>query len=216
LLYASNMTRLDITYAVNILARYTHTPYEAHLQAAMHVLRYLKGTPGLGLMFTKMKNPTEKDIITAYADASYANDTTRKSISGIIVKLYGNVVVWYSKRQSTTALSTTESEYMAISSALQEVLWMKQIILEMLNISTTVPLLLSDNTSAINIAKSDGEHQRTKHIDVRHHFIKDCLKKQDVVLNYVPTALQDADILTKRMNNKLFSDLLCRLMTVKF
>ena len=216
LLYASNMSRIDITYVVNILARYTHAPYEAHLQAAMHVLRYLKGTASLGLMFRRLKDPTDDKVITAYADASYANDTTRKSISGIIVKLYGNVVVWYSKRQSTTALSTTEAEYMSISSALQEVLWMKQIILEMLNLSTTVPLLLSDNTSAINIAKSDGEHQRTKHIDVRHHFIKDCLKKQDVSLVYVPTALQDADILTKRMNNKLFNELLHRLMVAKF
>ena len=94
----------------------------------MHVLRYLKGTASLGLMFRRLKDPTDDKVITAYADASYANDTTRKSISGIIVKLYGNVVVWYSKRQSTTALSTTEAEYMSISSALQEVLWMKQII----------------------------------------------------------------------------------------
>ena len=210
LLYAANNTRPDIAYAVNVLARQVAAPLQLHFNAAKHVLRYLAGTRHLGLTFkpqTKLKivntvggHQLKLDTpYVVYADSSYANDLSdRKSTSGMVVTLYGNVVHWFSHKQSTVTQSTTEAEYIALAEGTKECLYIKQWLHELLNIHSPVTLL-SDSQSAIAMVINNSQHQRTKHIDVRHHFIRDCLHKDEIRLYWIPTHQQLADSFTKSL-----------------
>jgi ribonuclease HI len=200
------MTRVDIAYVVGVLCRFSSKPTQVHLTAAKHVLRYLAGTTNYALRFTpgNSKDPNTDSPIVAFTDASWANDLVdRKSTTGTIVKLFGNPVCWLSKKQPTTALSSAEAEYMALSATLQEILWIRQWIKEVLNIDTTTPIY-SDSQSAVAMTKHDVSHQRTKHIDIRHHFIRDHVKLGNVSVTYIPTGKQQADILTKCVVTKQF------------
>ena len=145
--------------------------------------------------------------ITAYTDASHGNSLDRKSTSGTIIKLYGNTICWQSKKQKCVALSSTEAEYYAISQAVCEALWVRQWLTEVFSITQPI-LVLCDNQSAIQLSSHDAIHQRTKHIDIRYHFICDQIKEQCIVLKWLSTIKQEADILTKCMNStKQFASL---------
>ena len=195
--YAAMITRPDIAYATNELGRFNAAAKQYHLQAAKHVLRYLRGTADLGLEFKK--HPTKIPQVEIYTDASWANDLeTRRSTSGLLVKFNGNVIMWATKKQRTVARSSTEAEYVAAADATSEAIWLRSWVREVLGEDVTVPLvMLCDNQSAIALAKNDTFHQRTKHIDVGHHFIREQIEWGHITIRYVPTAEQDADILTK-------------------
>jgi hypothetical protein len=214
LLYAAITTRIDIAYAVNVVSRFMNNPGEAHWIACKRILRYLNGTKDSGLIFRG--NNSKELTIEAYSDADWAGDTDdRKSTTGFVVMINGSVVSWLSKKQSTIALSTAEAEYMAISSTTQELMWIRQLLDELMMPLKYPIRLLSDNRAAISISTNDVNHSRTKHIDIRHHYIRDIIKKEYVEIGWIPTDKQLADMLTKPLNKKQFTMFKGKLMNVK-
>jgi ribonuclease HI len=211
LLYASTSTRPDISQAVNTLSSYMQNPGPAHWTAAKRVLRYLKNTKALGLTY----NGKNQDRITvnAYADADYGGDLDdRRSTSGYVIRINDCAVSWSSKKQPTVALSTAEAEYMAISYAVQEVKWITQVLAE-LNYKQKEPVILySDNQAAIAISENDVNHSRSKHIDIRHHYVRETIKQKLIKMEWVATAEQIADIHTKPLGGTIFKELRDKVM----
>ena len=198
LMYASISTRPDISHAVNMISRYLGNPGEKHLSAAKRILRYIKGTTNIGLTFTASES-TDQISITAYADADWAGDIDeRKSTTGYVIMIGDCPVSWVSKKQSTISLSSAEAEYMAISSTTQEIKWIRQLLNELHICYQQEPTILNiDNQAAIAISENDVHHARTKHIDIRHHFVREAIKNKEIQLKWVSTHDQLADIFTK-------------------
>jgi len=204
--YASISTRPDISFAVGVLSRYLQNPGSAHITACKRVFRYLKGTPEMGIILGKARAESLSSGIqlTVFSDSDWAgNHDDRRSITGYITFLNGSIISWSSKRQGTVALSSCEAEYYAISSAITETQWIRQFLRELLSYdrqlsqSNIDTLSQVDNQSAIAISINDVHHTRSKHIDIRHHFIRDAIISGKVCMEYVPTEDQLADILTK-------------------
>ena len=174
-----------------------HNPKESHLQAVYRLLRYLKTTPGKGILYKKHG----KLQLECYTDADYAGAVTdRRSTSGYCTLLGGNLVTWRSKKQNVVSRSSAEAEFRSMALGICELLWMK-IILEDLKIKWEGPMKLHcDNKSAIAIAHNPVQHDRTKHVEVDRHFIKEKLESGLICTPYVPTGEQLADILTKGEN----------------
>lgn len=201
LLFAAQVSRPDICYAVNLISRFNKDPGRAHWLAAKRILRFLKGTISTKLCYSK----NEVEDIFGFCDADYASDVDeRKSVTGYIFKKQGGAIAWCSKKQPTVALSTTESEYMALGSAIQEALWLKGLEAELLR-STKSNILYCDNQSAALLAASESHHPRTKHIDVRHHFVRDVINDGRIILQHISTNEMVADILTKALPTQKMS-----------
>lgn len=197
LMYLSVCTRPDITYACNILSQFNNCYERAHWLAGKRILRYLAKTIDYGLVFIKCNN---LDLI-AYADADWANDPIdRKSYTGFVIKLGSNTVNWESRKQRCVAMSSTEAEYLAISDACKDILFIKQFWFEIMN-RNIVCKLFNDNQSAQKILKSIQCHKRTKHIDIRYHFVRDLISKNCISVSYMPTTKMIADILTKALSS---------------
>lgn len=196
LLYVAGSTRPDIAFAVSSLSRFNQKPHDMHMQAARRVLRYLKGTIDLGIKYTK----TGKQLF-AHSDADYANcKLDRKSYTGYIVVLAGGPVSWEARKQPTVALSTTEAEYMAITSAAREIMFCRQVLseVEFAGRCEGATVLYSDSLGAIKSALKCGFSSRMKHIDVRHHYIRELVVDEKIVeLEHVRTEEMMADICTK-------------------
>ncbi|KAG8487880.1 hypothetical protein CXB51_018329 [Gossypium anomalum] len=207
LIYLSH-TRPDIAYAVGVVSQFMHNPKESHLGAVYQILQYLKGTPGKRILFKKGENLT----LEAYTDADYAGSMVdRRSTSGYCTFLGGNLVTWRSKKQNVVARSSAEAEFRAIALGVCELLWLK-IILEDLKIKWEGPMkLYCDNKSAINIAHNPVQHDRTKHVEVDRHFIKEKLDSGLICTPFVSADGQLADILTKGLSGKLFQKLVSKL-----
>ncbi|XP_055848470.1 uncharacterized protein LOC129913695 [Episyrphus balteatus] len=198
LLFTAQVSRPDISYAVNCLSRFNQNPGKAHWVAAKRVLRYLKGTSNLKMCYSREE--TSESLITGYCDADYAGDVDeRKSITGYIFKMQGGAISWCSRKQPTVALSTTEAEYMAMSMAIQEVLWLNGLQNELLPDDKQNIILFCDNQGAICLSSTTVYHARTKHIDVRHHFIRNVINDQLVKIQYLKTSQMIADSLTKSL-----------------
>ena len=165
LMYLSVSTRPDISYTVSSLARFSAKPTKEHWTALQLLLRYLKGTLKHGILYTE----DGSDTCTGYTDADWAGDVDgRKSTSGYIFLLSGGAISWRSQKQKCVALSTTEAEYVAMASAAQESVWLRQLIAELTNSSTAEApsLIYEDNQSAIAMTKNPQYHGRAKHIDI--------------------------------------------------
>ena len=206
--YIALSTRPDISYAVNQLSRYLSNPGPKHWQAAKRVLRYLKGTVNLGLVYTD-HSENQGTNVEIFCDADWAGELNdRKSTTGIVVKLNGCPIVWLSKKQPVVALSTAEAEYIAMSTAVQESIWINQYLSELgMNNLQITPILHSDNQAAIQIATNDTLHARSKHIDIRFHFIRDQVALNKVELKWISTVAQEADINTKALGTIAFERL---------
>lgn len=220
LMYAANTLRPDIAYATGVLARSMSAPAVLHLKAAKRVLRYLKGTADLGLTYTAgstspagTAGATElQHSLVAYTDASWANDLAgRKSCTGAVIKYNGCTVSWLSRKQPTVSLSSTEAEYMAATTTLQECLWIRGWLSEVFGVKPSIQILC-DNQSAIALTGNDSIHQRSKHIDIRFHFIRDYVTDGVCTIKYIGTNDQEADILTKAMKSEQFKLLRDRVM----
>jgi hypothetical protein len=205
LLYAAVSTRPDITYAVHQLTMHTQKPLRKHWTAGKRVLHYLQGTKDIGLRFGgNTLDETSLMNITGFSDADYANDKLdRKSITGWIVKLNGNVVSWQSKKQGTVALSTCEAELYATSACIQEVMWLQSLLKELGLKWQPASTVYGDNQSTIEICKNGIIREKTKHVDVKYKFITELLNKHQVQLQYIQTSEQQADILTKSLPKPL-------------
>ncbi|WKA05210.1 hypothetical protein VitviT2T_023189 [Vitis vinifera] len=185
-----------------MISQFMHDPKKPHLQAAYRVLHYLKGNLGKGILFKKNNTLA----LEAYTDADYAGSLVdRRSTIGYCTFLVGNLVTWKSKKQNVVARSSAELEFRFIAQGLCELLWLK-IILNDLRIKWDGPLkLYCDKKSAINIAHNPIQHDRTKHIEIDRHFIKEKLEEGVVCMSYVPSEHQLVDILTKGLNNSMFT-----------
>jgi hypothetical protein len=209
LLYAANWTRLDLSYVVGVLARFVAKPYNYHLEAAKHVLRYLNGTKDKHLTFG---TSTDADKLIIYSDSNWAGDRVdRKSTGGHVSVFHGHPIVWQSKKQKTIALSSAEAEYYALGEAVREALFIRQWY-KVYTGRTLAVHIKEDNQGAIYMSDHPTNHSRTKHIDIQHFFIREHAKNKDVEITYIPTTDQLADILTKATSKATFLSLRDRLM----
>ena len=201
-------TRPDIAYSVSVISQFMHDPREAHLQAVYRVLHYLKANPGKGILFRR----DAALALECYTDADYAGSPIdRRSTSGYCTFLGGNVVTWRSKKQNVVARSSAEAEFRAMAQGICELLWLK-VILEDLRIKWEGPMrLYCDNKSAISIAHNPVQHDRTKHIEIDRHFIKEKLDSGLICTPYVPTGGQLADVLTKGLSSANFQTIISKL-----
>ena len=204
LMYLSMSSRPDITYSVSTLARYSSRPNQQHWTALKRVLRYLKGTVKYGICYTQKSS---KECI-GYSDADWAGDLgDRKSTSGYLYQISGGAVTWRSKKQSCVALSTAEAEYMALSSAAQEAVWLRQLTAELRSPPETATTIFEDNQSAIAMTKNPQFHGRAKHIAIKYHFIREQVQNGTIKLKYCPTSQMLADIFTKGLSRDQFCTL---------
>ncbi|BCR88813.1 uncharacterized protein ACHE_50011A [Aspergillus chevalieri] len=193
-------TRPDIAFAVNQLSQYLAEPREVHLAAAKHVLRYVKSTIGYGLTF----GAKGSQGLYAYADSAYANSAKNRSTTGFVFSINGTPISWISRKQSVTAQSSTEAEYMAVSEAAKQAIWIRHFLYAIgkgsifCNVPTTI---YEDNQGAIKIADNPVDHPKTKHIAVRYHAIRDHIGNGEIQLAYLPTDKMIADGLTKAANH---------------
>lgn len=202
-MYVVSATRPDLCFSVNYLAQYNHSPTTTHLQAAKRVLRYLNGTKTLGL-FYKYGNKLE---LSAHTDADYANcPTTRRSVSGNIIRLSGATISWRSKKQRSVSTSTAEAEYQAMSLTSKQLIWTKNALLELEKSISTTPTLHRDNKAAIDIANNHRISDRSKHIDVHFHFVREHVEQGTFFLMPVASADNLADICTKGLPSTTFKD----------
>ncbi|GKB67612.1 hypothetical protein Tco_0929024 [Tanacetum coccineum] len=200
-------SRPDIMFATCMCARYQANPNEHHVSAVKRIFRYLKGTINLGLWYPKDSGFD----LTAYSDADHAGcHLDRKSTSGSVQFLGDKLVCWSSKKQNCVSISTAESEYVAVSGCCAQVLWMRTQLTDYGFFYDKVPIYC-DSKSAIAISCNPVQHTRTKHIDVRYHFIKDHVEKGTIELYFVGTEFQLADLFTKSLPEARFKFLVEKL-----
>lgn len=194
LMYLAVCTRPDIAHVVSYLSQYNSCYDSTHWAAAKRVLRYLKGTQDVGLSFRN----TEESL-KGFVDADWANcPNDRRSYSGFVFILGGNPISWESRKQRTPALSSTEAEYMALTEAAKEALYLRRFLIEIGFNEMGYVKLMSDSQGAQKLAKNAVFHNRTKHIDVRHHFVRNILKNEEnFSIDHVSTENMAADFLTK-------------------
>ena len=207
LIYLSH-TRPDIGFSVSMVSQFMNNPNEEHMEAVYRILRYLKLTPGKGLFFEK----NQRRDIEVFSDADWAGSVQdRRSTSGYCTYVWGNLVTWRSKKQSVVSRSSAEAEFLAMAHGICEGIWLRRVLKE-LKISDEEPMkMFCDNQSAISIAKNPVHHDRTKHVEIDRHFIKEKIDEGIIKILYVPTSLQTADILTKALPRKVFDDLSSKL-----
>ena len=200
-------SRPDIMYATCLCARFQADPRDIHLVAVKRILRYLKGTPNLGIWYPKESGFN----LVGYTDSDYAGSVVdRKSTSGSCQFLGSRLVSWYSKKQQTVSNSTAEAEYIAAGSCCAQILWIRNQLRDYGSVLNKIPILC-DNTSAIAITNNPVQHTRTKHIDIRYHFIREHVMNGTVELFFVPTEEQIADIFTKPLDESTFTRLVGKL-----
>lgn len=196
LMYASIATRPDITYTVSLLARFSANPGVMHWNGVRRCYAYLKGTKDLRLVLGAADNST----VVGYSDADGMSNPDRHAISGYAF-LIGGAVSWSSKRQEIVSLSTTEAEYVALTHATKEAIWLRSLLMDVFRLPPDPLTINSDNMGAIALAKDDRFHPRTKHIDIRFHFIRYAIEEKKIVLVYCPTENMTADIFTKALDS---------------
>jgi hypothetical protein len=187
-------TRPDLTYAVGYVSRFLERPTEEHLQAVKKILRYIAGTLQYGLRYGRRTGTTR---LVGYCDSDLAGDIdTRKSTTGALFFLGKSLVSWQSLKQRVVALSSCEAEYIAATTAATQAIWMARLLGELLGRKLEVVELKVDSKSALTMARNPVFHERSKHIDLRYHFIRNCLAKGTVSATYINTVDQLTDILT--------------------
>jgi hypothetical protein len=212
LLWLATCTRPDISYAVGFIARSQSAFKLSHWMMLKRILRYLKHTPTVGLTYTREPSLPSQVILDMFCDADHSTKAGGKSTSGILLRLSGNTVAWRSAQQPVVALSSAEAEYYALSDGMSEGLWLRYFLSE-LGFPQPATRVFEDNQGTIRAALNAGDNlKRMKHIDIRHHFIRDYLHRGDFTLEYIPTSEQLADLLTKSLGRSLFERLRSRIL----
>ncbi|KAJ4711603.1 Retrovirus-related Pol polyprotein from transposon TNT 1-94 [Melia azedarach] len=197
LMYAMVCTRPDLAQSVSVVSRFMGEPGKEHWQAVKRIFRYLKGTFDVGLIY---RGDTQC-LVTGFSDSDYAGDVdSRRSMTGYVFTLGSSVVSWKATLQPTVTLSTTEAEYMALTEAAKEGIWLKGLVSD-LGLHHDQAIVYCDSLSAICLAKDQVHHERTKHIDVRYHFLR---SEKRIKVNKVGTADNPADMFTKPVPHSKF------------
>ena len=196
LLYLATETRPDITYAVNNVCAH---PSNQHWTAVKQIFRYLSGTIDHGLLYEKTKGPTK---LVGFSDADWGGDTEDfKSTSGYCFEIGGTLITWKSKKQACVALSTAEAEYMALSSAAQEAVWLRELTNDLKDgVLNSPTVVFEDNQAAIKMAKNPQYHGRAKHISIKYHYIREQVANCQIELKYCRTDEMIADMFTKGLS----------------
>jgi hypothetical protein len=203
LLYLMLGTRPDIAFAVTKMAQFAANPSEEHLTKALYICKYLAGMTDYSLQYG-----LKQEGLYAYADADWASDLeSQRSTMGYLVLLSGTAISWNSRAQKMIALSSTKAEYMSLSNTCRQLVWMRSFLKELGMLVGTIPLC-GDNQGAIFNASNPVQEKRTKHIDIRFHYICEKVSDGEVTLHFVTTNQNPADIFTKNLARDNF--LRCR------
>ncbi|CAL8119105.1 unnamed protein product [Prunus armeniaca] len=204
------ITRPDITYPVSIVSQFMHSPTLEHLTLVKRILRYLKGSVGRGIIMKKNNNTQ----IMGYCDADWAGNAIDRKSTGYCRFVGGNLVTWKSKKQTVVARSSAEAEYHAMASTACELIWLKGLLCD-LSVPTNLPMsLFCDNQAAMHIASNPVFHERTKHIEVDCHYIREQVQSQVIQTHYTRSFDQLADIFTKPLASHQFQRLLSKLGSI--
>ena len=194
-------TKPDLSLSVGIISRFMEEPIYSHWKALKRVLRYIQGTVSLGLFYSK----TEDYKLVGYSDSDWCGDIDdRKSTSGYVFFMGNTTFTWLSKKQPIVTLSTCEAEYVAASWCVCHAIWLRILLSKMKLKQRGATMIQVDKKSAIELAKNLVNHERSKHIDVRFHFIRDHVKEGSVELLHVASQDQVADIFTKPLSKVLY------------
>jgi transposase InsO family protein len=201
-------SRPDLAYAVGYVSRFMEKPTAEHLTAVKRVLRYVAGTLHYGCHYPRMKEAR----LVGYSDSDMAGDIdTRKSTTGVGFFLGGSIITWQSQKQRVVALSSCEAEYIAAATAACQGVWLARLLAELKGEEASPFSLKIDNESAIALSRNPVFHDRSKHIDVKFHYIRECVEENRVQLQSIKTEEQLADILTKALGRERFCELRSRL-----
>ena len=224
LLWLALGTRPDISYAVGQVAKFNATPGPTHWNAVLRIFRYLKYTGPMGIVYRYSSTNMDQNLVffkshndegqlgnpvlSGYSDANFARDIdTRRSTSGFIFMLAGAPISWQSRAQATVALSSTEAEYIALAGAAQEAIWLLQVLREFRFVISSPVVLYEDNQSTIKLVENPVFHKRSKHVDIKFHFVRELVEKKTLEIQYVSTVANIADIFTKPLVFAVFSKL---------
>jgi hypothetical protein len=198
-------TRPGILYGVGLVSCYMGSPTMTHFKAAKRIIRYVKGTIDFGLLY---QSSNEFKLI-GYSDNDWGGDVDdRKSTTGFVFYLGNSAFSWSSKKQPIVTLSSTcEAEYVAATSSVCHAIWLRKLLKELHMPQVDAKEIYLHNKSALALAKNPVFHDRSKHIDTKYHFIKECIVKKEVQLKFMKTHDQVADIFTKPLKNEIFSKL---------
>ncbi|GKB15038.1 retrovirus-related pol polyprotein from transposon TNT 1-94 [Tanacetum coccineum] len=194
-------SRPDIMFSVFLCAHFQENPKTTHLEAIKHIFRYVRGTTHLGLWYPKGAGVET----VVYADSDHACDyVDLKSTSGVCTFMGCCFTYWFDKKQTALAISTTEAEYVSAEKACQQALWMKQALIDYY-IRLDDVLIMCDNKGAIDLSKNPVQHSRTKHIEIRHHFLRDNVQKGNISIEKVASEDNIANIFTKPLKREVFN-----------
>jgi len=206
-------TRPDISYSVGYVSRFMESPTAEHLAAVKRILRYIAGTIDYGCHYKKTGAELK---LLGYSDADMAGDIdTRKSTTGVLFYYGSSLVSWQSQKQKVVALSSCEAEYIAATTAACQGVWLAQLLSELRSEQCRPFILKMDSKSAIALSKNPVFHERSKHIDTRFHFIRECIGDGRMDVEHVCTEGQLADALTKPLGRDRFCELRIQLGVVK-
>lgn len=199
-------TRPDLAYSVGYVSRFMEKPTTEHWAAVKHVLRYISGTIDTGCWFAR--KGTEELSLIGFSDSDMAGDLDdRKSTTGVLYMLGKSLISWQSQKQKVVALSSCEAEYIAATTAACQGIWLTRLLAELIGEEPGQTVMKVDNKSAINLCKNPVLHEQSKHIDTRYHFIRECVEKKQIAVEYVRSEDQLADILRKPVGRVRFLEL---------
>ena len=201
-------TRPNLAYALSIVSQFMHNPEEQHMNAVMHILRYLKSAPGKGILFTKNVDCQSVDV---YSDAYWAGAIDdRRSTLGYFTFVGSNLITWRSKKQNVVARSSAEAEFRGMTLGICEALWLILLLMDLGYLPRQPIRLYCDNKATCDIAHNPVQHDRTKHVEVYIFFIKEKLDEKIVELPKIRSKDQLANILTKVVSSRMFSNFLSK------
>jgi hypothetical protein len=206
-LWPTVVSRPDTAFAVGILSQFMQNPGQAHWDGVKRVIGYLNTTKDLWLTF----GGNTKILLEGYCDADWASQPHRHSLSGYSFHYGMGAISWSSKKQHIVTLSSTEAEYVAETHAAKEGIWLRSFIKEIVGKDREPLTIWADNQGAIALAKDNKFHSRTKHIDLRYHFIREAVEEGKIKMNYVPTNENVADIFTKPLPRARHEELVAKL-----
>jgi hypothetical protein len=200
LLYLMLGTRPDIAFAVIKMSQFSANPSQEHLDKAIYIMRYLVGTQEYSIVYDGVK----AEGLIAYTDSDWAADQIkRRSTTGYFATLAGGIICWQSRLQKTVALSSTEAEYMALSDTSRQIKWIQSIFSELGFALKAIPIC-ADNQGSIFIGSNPVQERRTKHIDIRYHYVRECIEEGDVSVVFIEGKENPADMFTKNLGATLF------------
>ncbi|MFS7934571.1 putative RNA-directed DNA polymerase [Helianthus anomalus] len=206
------LTRPDITFAVNKVCQFMHSPTENHWSAVKRILRYLQGTSSLGLLIQQKSAPvihaytdSHNHSLTAFTDADWAGSLDdRRSTGGFAIYLGSNLISWRARKQRTVSRSSTESEYKALADTVAELTWLEALLKELHVSMALSPILWCDNLGATYLSANPVFHARTKHVEIDFHFVRERVARKQLFIQFIKTDDQIADVFTKPLASKRF------------